>query len=96
MWRLCVSYHSLNSVTRSFEFKIPRCFDSIEDRGYSFGDLFFISLYARSGYHQIKVCICDQEKFYFFTPDGKKKYCVVMPFDPKNIPVLYTSMMKVL
>ena len=33
VWRLCISYYPLNSVTRSFEFPIPRCSDSIEDLG---------------------------------------------------------------
>ena len=54
-WRLRVSYHPLNIVTRSFEFPIPRCPDSIEDLIDSFGGLFFISFNARSRYHQIKV-----------------------------------------
>ena len=48
VWRLCVSYHQLNSVTRSFEFPIPRCSDSIKYLGYLFRSLFFISLDARS------------------------------------------------
>ena len=30
VWRLCVTYRALNGVTRSFEFPIPRCSDSIE------------------------------------------------------------------
>ena len=51
VWRLCVSYRALNGVTRSFEFPIPRCSDSIEDLGDSYGKLYFISLDARSGYH---------------------------------------------
>ena len=51
VWRLCVSYRALNGVTRSFEFPIPRCSDSIEDLGDSYVKLYFISLNARSGYH---------------------------------------------
>ena len=31
--RLCISYRPLNSVTKSFEFPIPRCADSIADFG---------------------------------------------------------------
>ena len=96
VWRLCVSYRALNGVTRSFEFPIPRCSDSIEDLGDSYGKLYFISLDARSGYHQIRVRESDQEKLAFFTPDGKKKCFVVMPFGPKNAPAFYTAMMKIL
>ena len=50
VWRLCVSYRRLNSVTRSFEFPILRYSNNIEDLGDLFGILFFISLDARSCY----------------------------------------------
>ena len=33
VWRLCVSYRPLNGVTKSFEYPIPQCSDSIEDFG---------------------------------------------------------------
>lgn len=65
---------------------IPRFFDSIEYFGDSYESLFFISLGAYSGYHQIKVRICDQENLAFFTPDDKNKCFVVMPFVVKNSP----------
>ena len=94
--KLCVSYWSLNGVTRSFEFLIPRCSDSIEDLGYLYGKLFFISLDTCSVYHYIRVQESDHEKLAFFTFEGKKKCGVVMPFGPKNAPVFYTAMMKVL
>ena len=68
--KLCVSYWSLNGVTRSFEFLIPRCSDSIEDFEDSYGKLSFISLDARSSYHQIRVQEYDQEHLDFFTPEG--------------------------
>ena len=35
IWRLCDSYHPLNSVTRNFKLPIPRCTHSIKD----FGDI---------------------------------------------------------
>ena len=56
--------------------------------------MFFITLDARHGYHQIAVRLRDQEKLAFFTPDGLKKIFVVMPFGPKNAPAFYTAMMK--
>ena len=73
VWRLCISYRPLNSVTRSFEFLITCCSDSIEDLGDSYRNLFFISLDACSDYHQIKVRPCDQEKLDF-TPNGKHNF----------------------
>ena len=88
---LCVSYRTLNGVTRSFEFPIPRCCDSIENLGDSYGKLYFISLDARSGYHQIGVREFDQENLAFFTPEVKKKLFVIMPFRPKNTPALIRS-----
>ena len=69
--RLCVSYRALDTVTRSLEFPIPRCSDSIKDLGNSYGKLYLISFDDRSGYHQIRVRECDQEKLAFFIPEGK-------------------------
>ena len=59
IWRLCVSYRALNSITLPFQFPIPRCADSIEDLGDSCGPVYKIFLDARSGYHQIRVRNCD-------------------------------------
>ena len=61
VWRLCVSYRPLNGVTKRFEYPIPRCFDSIEHFGDFRRKVYFISLDARSGYHQIQVRKIDQE-----------------------------------
>ena len=96
IWRLCITYCPLTSVTRSFEFLILRCSDSIEDLGDSYGNLFSISLNARSSYHHIKVRPCDQEKLAFFTPNSKNKCFVVILFGPKNVPAIYTAMMRIL
>ena len=65
IWRLCVSYIPLNSITRSFEYPIPYCADSIEDLDDSGGPLYMISLNARSDYHQIQIRSCDQDKLVF-------------------------------
>eukprot|EP00978_Attheya_sp_CCMP212_P026084 scaffold85103_cov48-Attheya_sp.AAC.3 len=94
VWRLCVSYHKLNTVTLPFEYPIPRCDDAIEDLGDGAGRLHFISLDARQGYHQVSVRLCDQEKLAFFGSDGKKYTFTVMPFGPRNAPAFYTAMMR--
>ena len=96
IWRFCVSYRPLNSITLGFEFPIPRCADSTEDLGDSCGPIFIISLDTRSGYHQIRVRKCDQEKLAFFTPGGEKETYEVLPFGPTNEPSFYTTMMHTL
>ena len=65
IWRFFISYRPLNDITRSFEFPISTCVDTIEEFGDSCGILFIISLDARSGYHQIRVRKCDQENLTF-------------------------------
>jgi hypothetical protein len=92
IWRMCVSYRKLNQVTLPFEYPIPRCEDAIDDFGDSAGKLFFISLDARSGYHQLAVRECDQDKLAFFSPDGEKYTWPVMPFGPCNAPGFYTCL----
>ena len=90
VWRMCVSYIPLNIITRSLEFPIPRCFDSIEDLGDSYRKLFFISFDVRSDYHQVPVREYDQEKLSFFTYEGKRFFLLLyllnlrihLPFTP--------------
>jgi hypothetical protein len=96
IWRKCVSCRKLNSVTLPFEHPAPRCEDAIDDFGNSAGKLFFISLDARSGYHQIAARYCDQDKLAFFSPDNEKQTFGVMPFGPCNAPGFYTCFMHVL
>ena len=95
IWRVCVSYRPPNSVTRSFEFPIPRCTDNIEDFDDSNDPIYFISLDLRLVYYQVRVCKSNQEKLDFFTPSGKKKTFKVMSFGPKNAPTFYTVMTQV-
>jgi hypothetical protein len=96
IWRMCVSYRRLNSVTLPFEYPIPRCEDAIDDFGDSAGKLFFISLDAASGYHQVLVRECDQDKLAWFSPDDEKYTWGVMPFGPRNAPGFYTCLMHIL
>ena len=94
IWRMCVSYRKLNTVTLPFEYPIPRCDDALDDFGDGFGRLWFISIDARQGYHQIVVKKADRPKTAFFGPDHKKYCFKVMPFGPKNAPAAYTAMLR--
>ena len=80
VWRMCVSYRGLNRVTNPFEYPISRCDVAIEDIGDGTGKLYFISLDAAQGYHQIKVRSTAVEKLAFFAPDNKKYSFTVMPY----------------
>jgi hypothetical protein len=93
IWRMCVSYRHLNTVTLPFQYPIPRCNDAIDNFGDSAGRLYFITLDNKTGYYQIWVRLTDQEKLAFFGPDHKKYTFQVMPFGPRNAPTFYTAMM---
>ena len=93
IWRMCVSYRRLNSITRPFQYPIPRCDDSITILGRGSAVIFIFALDARQGYHQIAVKEEDQEKLAFFAPNNEKYCFTVMPFGPTNAPSFYTAMM---
>jgi hypothetical protein len=94
VWRMCVSYRKLNSITKPFQYPIPRCDDAIDILGACIGDvIYFIALDAKQGYHQVAVKSSDMEKLAFFGPDNKKYCFTVMPFGPTNAPAFYTCMM---
>ena len=92
IWRMCVSYRGLNRVTKIFAYPISRCDSSIEDMGDHVGIIFFISLDAKQGYHQVKVKETDQEKLAFYGPNNKMYTYNVLPFGCVNGPTFYTCM----
>ena len=96
IWRMCINYRPLNAVTLPFAYPIPRCDDAISDFGVGCIIIFFISLDARSGFHQIKVAADSQEKLAFMAPDFQKYTFDVLPFGPMNGPPVYTAMMVLL
>ena len=96
VWRFCVNYRPLNTVTKTFDYPIPRCDDALDNFGDSKGQLYFISVDGKAGYHQISVKTDDQEKLAFIGPDMEKYCYAVMPFGPKNAPAVYTAMMRIL
>ena len=92
IWRMCVSYQGLNRVTKIFAYPISRCDSSIEDMGDHIWILFFISLDAKQGYHQVKVKESDKEKLAFYGPNNKMYTYNVLHFGCVNGPTFYTCM----
>jgi hypothetical protein len=84
-WRMCVDYTDLNKACPKDEYPLPRI-DQIVDSTSGCELLCFLDAY--SGYHQISMCIDDQEKTAFVTPFGV--YCYIkMPFGLKNVGSTY-------
>ena len=94
IWRMCVSYRGLNSVTKPFAWPIPRCDDAIGSLNFGSGTIYIITVDARQGYHQVAVKASDKEKLAFFAPNNKKYTYTVMPFGPMNAPAFNTYMMQ--
>jgi len=70
---MCMSYRSLNAVTQPFQYPIPRCDDSVTFIALGEnGNMYFISLDAWQGYHQVAVRKIDREKLAIFAPDDHK------------------------
>ena len=79
-WRMCVDYTDLNKACPKDEYPLPRI-DQILDSTSRCELLYFLDAY--SGYHQISMCIDDEEKTTFITPLGVYYY-IKMPFGLKN------------
>ena len=66
IWRFCINYISVNSVTKVWSYFIPRCDDAVE-HGFGRAHLFFI-LDAFSGYHQVRMDANSSKKKRFRRP----------------------------
>ena len=87
VWRFCVNYIPLNSVTKIIAMPIPRCDSAV---GYSFGESKFRWLTdAVSGYNQIRVSPETQPKLAFAGPNCSKYTYSVMPFGPVGGPTIF-------
>ena len=90
IWRFCVNYVPLNSVTHIIAYPIPRCDSAVF---VEFGNGKFLRLFdAPSGYHQLAVENESQEKLAFQGPDAIKWTYPVMPFGPTNWPATFINM----
>jgi hypothetical protein len=78
VWRFCVNYVPLNSVTCIIAYPIPRCDSTVFNE---FGNGWWLWLFdTPSGYHQLTVAESSQEKLAFQGPDAIKWTYTVMPF----------------
>ena len=90
---MCVLYRKLNSVTKPFEFPIPRCNNLIAIIGAGADIVFLIMLDTHQGYHQVSVRVVDRKKLVFFAPYHTKWTFNIMPFGPTNVPAFHSAMM---
>jgi hypothetical protein len=89
VWQFCINYIPLNQVTRHVVFHSPHCDSAVN---LTFGTGQWIWLWdAPSGYHQIAVLPCSQEKLAFAGPDATKWTYNVMPFGPVNGPPTFIA-----
>ena len=80
-----MDYTDWNKVSPNDEYPLPRI-DQIVDSISKCELLCFLDAYL--GYHQISLCIDDEEKTAFVTPFGV--YCYIkMPFGLKNVGSTY-------
>jgi hypothetical protein len=88
VFRLCVSYRSLNGITRPFTFPIKRCDDAVDCVGRAEK---FLTLDFDAGYWQVYMNKSSRQKTAFFTPDGKKRF-TVMPMGATNAHPAFVAM----
>ena len=89
IWRLCVSYRKLNTITRPYAFPARRCDDAVIDVGRS---RFFITIDLAWGYWQVYMHEASRGKTAFFTPLGKMRW-LRMPMGAANSHPVFCAMM---
>jgi len=65
IWRMCMSYRKLNSVTKQFQYPIPCCDEAISIMVVGAHCVWIITVDARQGYHQVSMRRADREKLAF-------------------------------
>ena len=87
VWRFCVNYIPLNSISQIIAYPIPRC-DSAINEEFGLGILYWL-FDAPMGYHQLAIALASQERLAFQCLDAIKWTYRVMPFGPTNGPVTF-------
>lgn len=90
MWRLCVSYRKLNTVTRPFTFLSTRCDMAVIELGNA---KYYIILDLAWGYWQMVLHEASKAKTAFFVPGGKKRW-TRMPMGALNSHSTFCAMME--
>jgi hypothetical protein len=89
VWRFCVNYIPLNSVTRLIAYPIPRCDSAVHNK---FGQGKWRWMFdAPMGYHQLAIVLACQEKLELQGVDAIKWTYTVMPFWPTNGPASFIT-----
>ncbi len=89
IWRFCVNYIPLNSITRIIAYPIPWC-NLVINEEFGMGQFYWL-FDAPMGYHQLAVALDSQEKLAFQGPDAIKWTYTVMPFGPTNGPATFIN-----
>ena len=86
----CIDYRSLNSVTKSDTFPLPRIDDLLDQLGKA---KYFSTLDLAAGYWQVQLHPDSRAKSAFVTHQGLYEFRV-MPFGLKNAPAVFQRLMQ--